>query len=284
MTPYNEVTEPNTATFPDAAHAAPDDQDAEPDFTLDSDLPYPLPLSRNAFLAPDFDALTYLSTLHNRHQTLEDLRADLRARAHDLSRELTDLVNDEYETFLGVGDTLVGGDEKVQGARLGVLGLRREIEGVREVVQGREREVSGLLQERRGVRKEIVLGRRLLEVEARVAELETRVAGEVEDDEHDSEEDGDEADGLGHGSLSANVVRYLQIELRMKQTPHPFLDTLKPRLTDLKKNLVLDLDSVLRAARRKKADADDGSAVLKLLTLYESLGESRRAVKVLGGG
>ena len=96
-------------------------------FTSSTDnLPYPLALPRSDFLSPTFSARTYLSSLTNRHQTLEDLRSDLRERSQLLSKELLDLVNENYESFLGLGEGLRGGKEKVEDVR-GLFGRHQPV-------------------------------------------------------------------------------------------------------------------------------------------------------------
>jgi len=69
----------------------------------DSSLPFPKPLSRSPFLAPDFDPATFLSSLSNRHQSLADLRIELRDLSEALNKELLDLVNENYQDFLSLG-------------------------------------------------------------------------------------------------------------------------------------------------------------------------------------
>ncbi|KAF2140355.1 uncharacterized protein K452DRAFT_352095 [Aplosporella prunicola CBS 121167] len=140
----------------------------------DTTLPYPHPLPRSDFAAPPaaFSASTYLSSLSHRHQTLADLRADLRARSQQITRELLDLVNANYADFLSLGQALQGGEERVEEVRVGLLGLRGAVGDVRGVVGGRESELSELLEEREEVRRLRGLGGALLEVERRVGELE----------------------------------------------------------------------------------------------------------------
>jgi DNA repair exonuclease SbcCD ATPase subunit len=146
---FIDSTSQSTETTPayvDSPSYGSDDEDT---------LPYPAELARNDFLAPDFDAQTYLSSLRNRHQTLEDLRSDLRQRSQLLNRELLDLVNGNYEEFLSLGGDLKGGEEKVEGVRVGLLGFQREVEGIRKAVQDRARETGELLREKKGLRKEV---------------------------------------------------------------------------------------------------------------------------------
>ncbi|KAF3912803.1 hypothetical protein AA313_de0201142 [Arthrobotrys entomopaga] len=107
-----------------------DSDDEADDF---STLPFPQPLPRSAFTTPDFSAASYLATLH-RHQTLEDLRSELRTRSSDLERELVELVNRDYVDFVGLGSSLRGGEGKVNDLKLGVMGFSREVEGVKEKV------------------------------------------------------------------------------------------------------------------------------------------------------
>ena len=109
----------------------------------EDNLPYPEALPRSDFLAPTFSAPAYLSTLSDRHQTLEDLRTDLRERSQALSKELLDLVNTNYEQFLSLGSDLKGGEEKVEDVRVGLLGFKRGVEDVRGKVRERRGEVEG---------------------------------------------------------------------------------------------------------------------------------------------
>src|SRR5580692_11072425 len=126
----------------------------------EDNLPYPRALARSDFLALDFDALSYLSSLSHRHQTLEDLRLDLRERSQALSKELLDLVNTNYELFLSLGSDLKGGQEKVQDVRVGLLGFKRGVEDLRAKVKGRGLEVEKLLEEKTRASKQISIGRK----------------------------------------------------------------------------------------------------------------------------
>src|SRR5690348_6722364 len=87
-----------------AASTTTSDLDDDDDDDPNSPLPFPAALARSDFLAPTFDAAAYLSALHtggpaSRHQTLEDLRAELRDRSAAISAELLELVNANYTAF-----------------------------------------------------------------------------------------------------------------------------------------------------------------------------------------
>ncbi|CAD6572518.1 MAG: hypothetical protein ASARMPRED_005426 [Alectoria sarmentosa] len=239
--------------------------------------------------------MTFLSTLRNRHQTLEDLRAELRTRSQDLNKELLDLVNENYQDFLSLGSSLKGGDEKVEEVRLGLLGFRREVEGLRGKVDRRRKEVEELVEERKRIRDSVQVGRRVLEIERRIGELEGRLmlaptgtrkveANEEEIDVSDSEEESDEeteSNAIGIPRLRRHMEQYMYIKGEMKRTgsEHPFLVKQEERVLRLKQTVLLDLNSALKQA---VAGGEDMKAVLlKLLEIYKQMGEESEAIQVL---
>jgi hypothetical protein len=286
---FIDSTSQSTETTPayvDSPSYGSDDEDT---------LPYPAELARNDFLAPDFDAQTYLSSLRNRHQTLEDLRSDLRQRSQLLNRELLDLVNGNYEEFLSLGGDLKGGEEKVEGVRVGLLGFQREVEGIRKAVQDRARETGELLREKKGLRKEVVLGRALLEVHERLEELEEKLGikikeGEEDDEEDEDEEEDDETPLDTESSSCASAAKrlrkqseqYLLIVAQCNKIgpSHPFLVSLQPRVDEVRKTLILDLSASLRQAKA----SNDRIALLGLSQVFGVLDAQNDALKVLKGG
>ena len=253
----------------------------------ESSLPYPPELQRSAFLAEDFDPQTYLATLRNRHQTLEDLRSDLRQRSQLLNKELLDLVNGNYEEFLSLGAGLKGGEAMVEGVRVGVLGFGREVEGVQRAVRERRGVVEGLVEERRGLRREVGFGRGVLELVERVEELEGEDGEDV-----DEEDDGEEEEG-GQMTLLAKKLRRrtgeyeLIIRLRDRicashatAAEHPLIVSLRPRIVELRRLLLLDLSAALRQAKTM----DDSSAVLEIMACFSLLGAHTGRARIVGNG
>ncbi|KAK3171501.1 hypothetical protein OEA41_003585 [Lepraria neglecta] len=270
-----------------------DDDDSSA--SSDDNLPYPKPLTRASFLTPNFDPTTFLSTLHNRHQTLEDLRAELRTRSQDLNKELLDLVNENYQDFLSLGSSLKGGDEKVEEVRLGLLGFRREVEGLRGKVDSRRGEVEGLVGERKRIREQIQVGRQLLEVETKIGELESRLmlastgarkgeedgeASDVDDSDEESEEE-EEGNGITVSKLRRHMEQYMYIRRLFEKIgdEHPFLVKQEERVLRLKQTVLLDLNSALKQAvaggEERRGD------LLKLLGIYKQMGQANEAMKVL---
>ncbi|CAI4210523.1 unnamed protein product [Parascedosporium putredinis] len=138
----------------------------------DTPLPFPTALPRSDFLAKGFQPAEYLSSLPQRHQTLEDLRSELRERSSAISAELLELVNNNYTAFLSLGSELRGGDEKVEDVKVALLGFRRAIEEVKTRVGARGQEVDRLNTELGEARSQIETGRSMLELDERLADLE----------------------------------------------------------------------------------------------------------------
>lgn len=274
------------------------DSDSDADNTP---LPFPAALPRSDFLTPDFTPEAYLSTLSNRHQTLEDLRSDLRQRSQLLSKELLDLVNANYEEFLSLGLRLKGGEEKIEEVRVGVLGFSREVGNVRDAVAEKVQEVATLLEEKKRIRKDVMVGRRLLEIEERLEDLEARLMVEPsnslsanntsanDDASGDSDEDEDYEDGDGDSATSATLARlrkhaqaYLLLtHLTQKLHHHPFITAQQSRLLRIRNTLLLDLRTSLKQAQTAGVG---GKQLLDFLVIYRELGEGEEGAGALKQG
>lgn len=299
------------------------DDDYDDDDADESSLPFPAALPRNDFLAPDFDAAAYLSALHtggpaSRHQTLEDLRAELRERGAAISAELLELVNANYAAFLGLGDELKGGEDRVEDVRVALLGFRRAVEELRARVRERRAEVGALTGELHGVRRAVELGRRMLELDERVAGLEARLAvgsigrrgekknggvdgdgdgngdGDEDEDDWDGDslisEDGEEEregdDGAEFVSSSpsklASLAREYLVAERIADSigrDLPFVKKMEERMLRCRNTILLDLSTALKEARR--AGPRGQGRVLRVLGVYRVLDAQADAVRVL---
>ncbi|KAK7407969.1 hypothetical protein QQX98_009886 [Neonectria punicea] len=288
--------------------SAPDRGGVSPAFNLDSSdssdldddddapLPFPEALPRSDFLAPDFQPAPYLSALSNRHQTLEDLRSDLRDRSAAISSELLELVNSNYTAFLSLGNELRGGDDKIEDIKVALLGFRRAVEEVKTRVATRKEETQTLSEELRGIRSAIEQGRKMIEVSERLSSLEERLAltslpapdAEREwDDESEDEEDEDDNDGLVGSSpakLLASAQECSRIVALSDTIGHdtPWGIKTEERMTRCRNTLLLDLKNALKEA--KKAGPRGQDRVLKYLAVYRVLGAEAEAVKALRGG
>jgi hypothetical protein len=265
----------------------------------EDNLPYPEALPRSDFLVPDFDAPTYLSTLSDRHQTLEDLRSDLRERSQALSKELLDLVNTNYEQFLSLGSDLLGGEEKVEDVRVGLLGFKRGVEDVKSKVTERRVEVEGLLGEKKAVSKHIALGQKLLEIDARLEELEEKlmvsslgrsVNGDDDaswtdsEDEEEDDEDLNPNSGVAGTSIKkfqrlVNDCLHVERLAASAGEDHPFIKAQQSRFLRVRNTVLLDLSTSLKQAA---SGGEEGKPrLIKILGIYRTFGADTEAIKVL---
>lgn len=268
-------------------------------------LPFPAALARNDFLAPDFDPAAYLSALHTgptaRHQTLEDLRAELRDRSTAISAELLELVNTNYTSFLRLGDELKGGEERAEDIRVALLGFKRIVEEVQGRVRDRRVEVGTLNRDLQGVRSAVETGRRMLELEERVAGLEARLAvGSIgrakkgEDDdwwddngnmEESDEEEEDEEDGPGFiGSSPSKLLSLARDYVLVDGLANalgrdlPFVRKIEERMTRCRNTILLDLGTATKEARKAKSRGQ--ARILRYLAIYRVLDAEAEAIKV----
>lgn len=277
-----------------------DDDDRE---DLDAPLPFPTALSRRDFLAPHFNAADYLSSLFpggpvddksplvglqsHRHQTLEDLRAELRERSSAISAELLELVNANYTSFLGLGDELKGGEERVEDVRVALLGFRRQVEEIQSRVRGRREDVQRVGGELRGVRGEVETGRRMLELDERVEVLLGRLEegkGEQDtDEEEDSDEGEDEMAFTGNSpALLMDLAReYVAIDKLADAVGRdlPYVKKMEERISRCRNTLLLDLGASMKEARKSGQKSRD--RVMKLSAVYRLLGAYSDGVKIL---
>jgi len=261
----------------------------------DAPLPFPSTLPRDDFLQPDFDPVAYLSALPHRHQTLEDLRGELRDRSAAISAELLELVNSNYTSFLSLGAELQGGEDRVEDAKVALLAFRRQIDDVGDRVRSRASEVAGLTAELGAVRREIETARKMLDLSQRISGLEQRLAlasidhgnktGAVADwsGDEDSGSDGDGDGGAGSSiSKIASLTRDYQHIVGLADElgrDVAFVAKMEERMVRCRSTILLDLGTALKKARA--AGDAEGRRVLRCLAMYRALQAPSDAVKVL---
>ncbi|POR31052.1 Conserved oligomeric Golgi complex subunit 2 [Tolypocladium paradoxum] len=261
----------------------------------DAPLPFPAALPRSDFLKPDFQPAAYLSALPHRHQTLEDLRSDLRDRSSAISAELLELVNSNYTAFLSLGSELRGGDEKVGDVKVALLGFRRAVDEVKTKVVKRREETQALSNQLRDVRSSIEQGRKMIELSDRLSALEERLAvdslpadSEQEWDSDQGDENEDDEDEHTEGLLGSPPAKLLQSARDCSQITtlagsldqtQPFVVKMEARLMSCRNTLLLDLGNALKEARG--AGSRGHGRVLRYLEIYRVLEAQEDAVKAL---
>lgn len=265
----------------------------------DDFLPFPKPLSRASFVTPNFDPATFLSSLSNRHQSLADLQTELRELSQSLSKELLDLVNENYQDFLSLGTALKGGEEKIEEIKTVLLGFQRDVRGIKEKFESRTATMKQHLDEKRLLRSNIAVGYDLLQINEILEILEQKLLiyqgnkdmttnGAQEFDEELSDEEDDEevegSDGILPASLrrlERRIQQYLSMKLIIRRVgeTHPYVAGQESRIATIKTALLLDLSAATKQAETSGTQRD--AHLLKLLHLYEILGEETQAIMTL---
>jgi len=276
-----------SATFPFSVHtkttkmalqfAASDDSDS------DSDLPFPAPLARDAFssIHADFSPHAFLASLRNRHQTLEDLRAELRTRSKDLEAELVELVNRDYADFVGLGGSVKGGEGKVEDLKVGLLGFRREVAGIVSGVEATKRDVEVELRKKETIRKQKTLARNLLSFAQRLDELSSLLL--LNDGGDGTGPPGFLEDGEGLTSIRrlrklVGSWVYLVGHLLSKiPKGHPFVRAQEEKVKKVKDTLLIDLGTTLKEVKQQ----GDVEKCLEVMGLYADMKAENEAVKIL---
>jgi hypothetical protein len=292
----NPASRSSMFQFPSSTNTSSNSSDLGDD---DAPLPFPEALPRSDFLASEFRPAEYLSALPHRHQTLEDLRSDLRERSAAISAELLELVNSNYTAFLSLGSELRGGDDKVEDVKVSLLGFRRAVGDLKGKVTERRKETATLTAELRDIRHTIEHGRKMIELSERLSTLEERLAldslndGKAHDEDaasDDEEEDEDEDlqnDGLVGSSptklfTSARQCSQITALAATLDQDHPIVIKAEERLARCRNTLVLDLGNALKEAKAAGTKGQD--RVMKYLAIYRIIDAQGEAVKALKKG
>lgn len=264
--------------------------DSDSDNDNADSLPFPAPLSREAFSA-DIDApfspIVFLATLRHRHQTLEDLRVELRTRSKDLEKELVELVNRDYADFIGLGSSLSGGDGRVEDLKMGLWGFQRDVEGVAGRIEEVAKQVERELKARENIRADKILARILLALSQRLDELSSLLlldgstpadsASLLIDGEGGEDVFGEGLTSIGRLKRVVSGYRYV-IQHLVPRVPveNSFLEAQLPRIEKIKSTLLLDLRSALKESKLR-----DVEKAIVVMGFYADLGAEGDAVKLL---
>jgi len=177
-----------------------------------------------------------------------------------LSKELLDLVNENYQNFLSLGSTLNGGEEKVEEIRVGLLAFKHDLISVKDNVELRRAEVAALIDEKRSIVKQIGVGKSLLEIAECLEDLEGSLMIDGTTDEalkeahsetkYHSDESDDEAEDeqMAFHRLKRRVEQYLilQLQLRCHDRSQPYIHNQSDRISRIRSTLEIDLEGALK--------------------------------------
>jgi conserved oligomeric Golgi complex subunit 2 len=204
------------------------------------------------------------------------LRNELRDLSQSLSKELLDLVNDNYQDFLSLGSTLRGGEDRVEEVRLGLLGFQRDLNSVRANVEQRRRNVAGLIEEKRAMKKQIQICKSLLEIGEQIEDLEAslmintttdqNVDGQTQDVSDMSDEEVEDG-GISMRRLERHVEQYLILKaLVQRHSPEqPYVLSQSDRIARIKLTVSLDVEGALKHSRSVDTNQPDDNAEADIL-------------------
>ncbi|GAA5906257.1 uncharacterized protein JCM6883_005490 [Sporobolomyces salmoneus] len=222
-------------------------QDRAEDGSIHSiELPDAPELSHRLFEGEDFDPSEFL--LGRRHTGLEDLRSELRAYLATLRSSLVEIINEEYEAFIGLSLGLKHANvsQSLSTIRRPVLSIRSEVTRVRGELDEMREEMATVLNERKECREMKVVMRRLLATEEAVEKVESMLqvgdgertgrSKEVIDESFDSP-----AKRLERIAAEYNHMLYLV----SRAGKLPFVQSLDDRISRITTSLKLDLSQLL---------------------------------------
>ena len=222
---------------------------------------------------------------------------ELRTRSQELNKELLDLVNDNYQDFLGLGSSLKGGEEKIEEIKLGLLRFQREVDGLKENISRRRIEVEELFDQRKSISREIRKSKALVEVSTRLEELEDSLNvgaalngianGHAVDSDFtesdESEDEGNEEFGatISTVRLKRRVQQFVFLRRLMRKigTSHPFVAKQEDRVSKVRQALLLDLSSAL--AENRRTNPANEQRILIVLALYRDMDDSSEALSAI---
>lgn len=105
------------------------DENGDDDGISGFTLPSARKIEREAFSVEDFNVDKFLSEYH-RYQTLEDMQQQLQKWSKSLEQELVDLINEDYNQFVGLGTSLSEGQPKVEDVKMELMSFQQEIKVV----------------------------------------------------------------------------------------------------------------------------------------------------------
>lgn len=118
----------------------------------DTALPSARLICRDDFCGETFNVDEFLTKSH-KYQTLDDLHQQLKKWDRQVSQELIDVVNGEYEAFIGVDKVLEGGGSRSEDVKLEVLRFQSEIKRVKQSIKEESRKVATLYRQKKELKE-----------------------------------------------------------------------------------------------------------------------------------
>ncbi|OLL21782.1 Conserved oligomeric Golgi complex subunit 2 [Neolecta irregularis DAH-3] len=248
-----------------------DSEDDELDF---NSLPFPKPIPKRAFVSPDFNPDEFLSTSH-RHQTLRDIQSELRLRAQSLKNELVELVNRDYEDFVGLGGSLKGGEEKIDRVIKELESFIKDARGLSDRAWSNLKVMDEKMEEKRRLKDERDLFRGFLFLLQHIEEMEMLLESRnlhILDPKPTFVSTVVSSNMRSTSRLRHSASKYLLIQQIVAGLSHnlPISQFQLSRLSTLRCNLSAQLKMSIQDAIL----GNEGDIILQLLKVYRMLDEN----------
>ncbi|GAA98396.1 hypothetical protein E5Q_05082 [Mixia osmundae IAM 14324] len=238
-----------------------------------------------------FSASDFLMTRHR--STLPGLLSELRAYLAILRRELTALINENYEDFLNLGSGHGGlrdSDALLEGLKEPVVDIESKVTAVHSSLKDVQRDLNTSLQTRRQLRDRKATSRILLSTHAALQKLEALLgipspASEAASRAPDAHSAGTLHSGETSAKRLARIAReYNQMVYLVQKSQalnSRFAHSLQPRAMVVSKTLLQQLDSLCTQELRKQHDLQRYQALSDLLAAYVSIDQARAVEDVI---
>ncbi|ANB14672.1 hypothetical protein AWJ20_2277 [Sugiyamaella lignohabitans] len=117
-------------------------------FDDEDELPSIVQISRKDFSEDEFVVDEFLTKFH-KYQTLEDLENQLKSWDKELGHELIDVINKDYGDFVGLGNSLSGGENKIQDVKMNLLRFQTETKKVKTELENVVEKTNKLIQDKK---------------------------------------------------------------------------------------------------------------------------------------
>lgn len=254
----------------------------------DTELPSARLISRDDFSGESFDVDEFLTKSH-KYQTLDDLHRQLKKWDEELSKELIDIINAEYDDFVGQDKALEGGNALTQDVKLEVLRFQSEIKRVRDVFEDNGNNVQKLYKERKALKELERMALLLLEYSTRISDIDAQLsvleAEETKEEDVNEQEQLDQLEILTKSCVVLYALRQKCIDLSQwvgdisADSAPRFIQQNKQELHDIKARVQRVLREELRKRQETVRDENEShkqllsNSLLKIVGWYHKIGQ-----------
>lgn len=233
---------------------------------VEEKFPFPVTISRQDFLDLPEDQIDEFLYTNHRYTSIDSLISDLKNLLDHLNAELLDLVNNEYEDFIKLGQSIDGGLDLIADVQDGVELFKRDVGTVKHDITGSRELVQQALNQKQHLLQ--------IKKKAKACLLLHHVVSNFEQILNSSLPDLDKIKELN--------TLYLSMEKLLSGFGLDdilFKKHLKTRVAAMKLEFKSYLDTCLLNYKENKND--NKSLVLDLLNTYRIIGHEEDCIRVL---